>query len=273
MRTYISAGIGDMCCLDSLLTPDERASISEIYWGCRFGKQAAELLTPVGYPNLIKHHFIEEEKGREMMRQIDPSAENFWHFRPDFSRNFEAGLSLFGIDRNGIDVAIDAAAMFNNPGRTYQGSSILMRDCKEVTQPCILLHLPTSSRPRSDIATFTSDDWQFVYNLADKHDLHIEVISDHLPSDSVIPFEGRGVNFNIGSDFDTIISLIKSAEVYVGCDSFVSILCAKRLSSDNMHVKSHDSNIHSKLQHSTWLQHFYMPHNVSAIQKFYRHVL
>ena len=32
MKTYISAGIGDLFFLDSILTKEEKESITEIYW-------------------------------------------------------------------------------------------------------------------------------------------------------------------------------------------------------------------------------------------------
>ena len=44
MKTYISAGIGDLFFLDSILTTEEKESITEIYWACRFGYVLKELM-------------------------------------------------------------------------------------------------------------------------------------------------------------------------------------------------------------------------------------
>ena len=48
MKTYISAGIGDLFFLDSILTTEEKESITEIYWACRFGY----VLKAVSYTHL-----------------------------------------------------------------------------------------------------------------------------------------------------------------------------------------------------------------------------
>ena len=47
MKTYISVGIGDMMCLDSVLTQEERNNISEMFWACRFGKDLIPLMEKI----------------------------------------------------------------------------------------------------------------------------------------------------------------------------------------------------------------------------------
>ena len=44
MKTYISVGIGDMMAFDSLLVKEERESITELYWACKFGKVLAPII-------------------------------------------------------------------------------------------------------------------------------------------------------------------------------------------------------------------------------------
>ena len=43
MKTYICTGIGDMMSLDTVISPEKKESISEIYWACRFGKNLIPL--------------------------------------------------------------------------------------------------------------------------------------------------------------------------------------------------------------------------------------
>ena len=85
MKTYLSVGIGDMVFLDSILTLEEKATISEIYWACRFGKCLIPLIeNNPDYPNLVAQHTIPDEVGQQAMASLDPIAIPFWHFRPDF---------------------------------------------------------------------------------------------------------------------------------------------------------------------------------------------
>ena len=84
--------------LDSILTKEEKESITEIYWACRFGYVLKELMeNNPSYPNLTAQYTIDDEKGKAAMRSLDPVAVPFWHFRPDFHPNFEVGLDLFGL--------------------------------------------------------------------------------------------------------------------------------------------------------------------------------
>ena len=65
MKTYISAGIGDLFFLDSILTTEEKESITEIYWACRFGYVLKELMeNNPSYPNLTAQYTIDDEKGK-----------------------------------------------------------------------------------------------------------------------------------------------------------------------------------------------------------------
>ena len=68
MKTYLSLGIGDLFFLDSILTKEEKESISEIYWACRFGKVVAPLMeNNPSYPNLIFQHTIDDEIDRRLL--------------------------------------------------------------------------------------------------------------------------------------------------------------------------------------------------------------
>jgi len=130
MKTYISVGIGDMIFLDSLLTKEEKESISEIYWACRFGYVTKDLLeNNPSYPNLTNQYIIDDEVGKAEMANLDPVAINFWHFRPDFQRNFEVGLRLFGImdDWNKQNLqTIDAVSMFLDESRPFRNLPLLI---------------------------------------------------------------------------------------------------------------------------------------------------
>ena len=85
MKTYISTGIGDMVFLDSILTLEEKATMTEIYWACRFGKDLVPLLeNNPDYPNLTGQYTIDDEVGKAEMAKIQSIAVPFWHFRPDY---------------------------------------------------------------------------------------------------------------------------------------------------------------------------------------------
>ena len=116
MKTYVSLGIGDLFFLDSILTKEEKESISEIYWACRFGYVMEKLMkNNPSYPNLKAQHTIKDDVGKKAMATLDPIAIDFWHFRPDFHPNFETGLKLFDIEdewnKQNLQT-IDAPSMF-----------------------------------------------------------------------------------------------------------------------------------------------------------------
>ena len=75
MKTYLSLGIGDLFFLDSIITKEEKESISEIYWACRFGKVVAPLMeNNPSYPNLIAQHTIDDEIGKQLMDYCTSSS-------------------------------------------------------------------------------------------------------------------------------------------------------------------------------------------------------
>ncbi len=279
MKTYLSVGIGDMMCLDSLLTQEERNKITEIYWGCRFGKDIIPLFEiNKFYPNLKKHHTIPDEIGLAEMSRIDSGALNFWHFRPDFENNFRAALKIFEIEslRDELNI-IDAASYFNNPNKTFTNSSFLDSANEDIVNwvdlgitpnNYILFHYPTSTRPRTDIATITDQDWSFIEQLSQKQNMKVIVISDceieKKVSNSIIL---------VKPDIKQIVSLTKFAKFYAGCDSFVAILASKVLKPENLFVKSHDPNIQSTVLYHTWLQRFFQPNSPETISKFYKHYI
>jgi len=101
-----------MIFLDGILTSEEKETISEVYWACRFGHVLVPLLeNNPDYPNLKAQHTIEEEVGRKAMESLDPVAVPFWHFRPDFPRNYQVGLELFGLKSEDVQ-AIDTVGCF-----------------------------------------------------------------------------------------------------------------------------------------------------------------
>ena len=73
MKTYVSLGIGDLFFLDSILTKEEKESISEIYWACRFGYVMEKLMkNNPSYPNLKAQHTIIDDVGKKAMATLDP---------------------------------------------------------------------------------------------------------------------------------------------------------------------------------------------------------
>ena len=182
MKTYVSLGIGDLFFLDSILTKEEKESISEIYWARRFGYVMEKLMkNNPSYPNLKAQHTIKDDVGKKAMATLDPIAIDFWHFRPDFHPNFETGLKLFDIEdewNNQNLQTIDAPSMFLDDTRPFTESSFI-KHSKVIDDEYILFHYPTSTRPRNDIATITMDDWEFVDKLSEENGMRVLVISDN----------------------------------------------------------------------------------------------
>ena len=264
MKTYISVGIGDMIFLDSLLTKEEKESISEIYWACRFGYVTKDLLeNNPSYPNLTNQYIIDDEVGKEEMANLDPVAINFWHFRPDFQRNFEVGLRLFGImdDWNKQNLqTIDAVSMFLDETRSFQESSFVNLGDKP-DEDYIVFHYPTSTRPRQDIAQITDDDIKFVNDLSKETGCEVKVIADH-DVDLAIDNQSSYIN----SKITVVRDLVANCKYYAGCDSFCSILAAKILPKENLFIKTSPNFT----GWNSWLYRAFLPHSPEEVRQFYK---
>lgn len=264
MKTYMSVGIGDMVFLDSILTLEEKSTITEIYWACRFGKCLIPLFEDnPDYPNLISQHIINDNIGKRAMEQLQPIAVPFWHFRPDYSLNFKVGLDLFGLKADQVQ-AVDATGCFMDVTRKYVGSSFIKNAKPVDIDNYMVFHYPTSTRPRSDIASISSDDWNFVEQLSNEKNLKVIVISD---SDIEVPLSNYKLLIN--PDIKYIIDLIASSDYYAGCDSFCAHLASKVLAKENLFIKSHEQDIKNKLLTTTFSRAF-LPHPPEDVAQFYK---
>ena len=233
MKTYLSTGIGDMMSLDCLLTQEEKESITELYWACRWGKILAPLLANnPDYPNLKEQYFIDDEVGINITKQFKPGIVECWHFRPDFEPDFQIGLDLFGLSRDEVNV-IDAVAILKDPNREFNKSSFLYADESIIDwnqlgidpNEYILIHYPTSTRRnRIDMAKFGDKDWDFVTELEKDTGHKVVVISD-----TELPDLPDSWAICVNWDIHKVTALCKFASHYVGCDSFVSLLTCKVL--------------------------------------------
>jgi hypothetical protein len=265
VKTYLAVGVGDMMCLDSLITADEKESISEIYWATHAGKYLVPLMDGnPAYPNLRRHHLIPDDVARQAMAQVDPNAINFWHFRPDFAPNLAMGLSLFGLDGSDLQL-VDAAGVFLDPSRVYMGSSFLDNCGGPPDEDFILFHYPTSTRPRQDIAQITESDWTFTEALSQSTGLKVMVVSDHLIDVPLSNFE-----LLVNEDIRRIVNLSKYCEYYVGCDSFCAHLAAKCHSKHRLHIKSHDPNVAWSVMSNEWFKKAFLPHPPEDVITFYK---
>jgi hypothetical protein len=270
MKTYLAVGVGDFVCIDSLLTKEEKESISEIYWGCRFGYAISELLSSnICYPNLKKHHIVPDEVGKSLMNLIEPNASEFWHFRPDFAGRAEMFLRKFSINRNEVNI-IDAAAILSDPSRKFIKSSIV-DNCLQInvhnlaSNSYILLHYPTSTRPRSDIARITNEEWTEIIKFSKNVNKKLVIITDvdlDLPS-------SEDIMVLKNSDIKSYPYLVKNCYYYMGCDSFIAGMAAKCLPANKISIKSHDPHVDRYIE-TTRGSKYFLPHSVEEVKSFYK---
>ena len=264
MKTYVSLGIGDLFFLDSILTSEEKESISELYWACRFGYIMQRLMeNNPSYPNLKAQYTIADEVGKEAMSSLDPIAVPFWHFRPDFQRNFEVGLKLFDIEEewdNQNLQTIDAPSMFFDDTRPFTESSFV-KHSKKIDADYILVHYPTSTRPRQDIAVITDEDIKFVNDLSKETGYKVIVISDH----EVNPVLDN-MEILINPDIVEVKDWAANCNYYAGCDSFCSILASKHLPKENIFIKLSPNFT----GWNNWLYRAFLPHSPEEVQQFYK---
>ena len=264
MKTYVSLGIGDLFFLDSILTSEEKESISELYWACRFGYIMQRLMeNNPSYPNLKAQYTIADEVGKEAMASLDPIAIPFWHFRPDFQRNFEVGLKLFGIEEewdNQNLQTIDAPSMFFDDTRPFTESSFV-KHRKKIDEDYILVHYPTSTRPRQDIAVITDEDIKFVNDLSNETGYKVIVVSDHEVNPAL-----DNAEILLNPDIVKVKDLAANCNYYAGCDSFCSILASKHLPKENIFIKLSPNFT----GWNNWLYRAFLPHSPEEVQRFYK---
>lgn len=264
MKTYLSLGIGDLFFLDSILTKEEKESISEIYWACRFGKVVAPLMeNNPSYPNLIFQHTIDDEIGKQAMSTIAPVAVPFWHFRPDYPKNLEIGLKLFGIEDewdNGNLQTVDAAGMFFDGERSFTESSFI-KHANHIDEDYIVFHYPTSTRPRTDICSITTEDWQFLESLSKEQDMPVVVIAD---AEIDVPLTNYRLLLN--PDIKYMVDVIANCNFCAGCDSFGTILASKFLPKENIFIKLSPNFT----GWNNWLYRAFMPHSPEDVREIYK---
>ena len=264
MKTYVSLGIGDLFFLDSILSKEEKESISELYWACRFGYVMKKLMeNNSSYPNLTAQYVIDDEVGKKAMESLDPIAVPFWHFRPDFQRNFEVGLKLFGIEKEWDTQnlqTIDAPSMFFDDTRPFTESSFV-KNRKKIDEDYILVHYPTSTRPRQDIAVITDEDIKFINDLSKETGYKVIVISDHEVNPSL-----DNVEILINPDIVMVKDLAANCNYYAGCDSFCSILSSKHLPKENIFIKLSPNFT----GWNNWLYRAFLPHSPEEVRQFYK---
>ena len=215
------------------------------------------------YPNLKAQYTIADEVGKEAMSSLDPIAVPFWHFRPDFQRNFEVGLKLFDIEEewdNQSLQTIDAPSMFFDDTRPFTESSFV-KHRKKIDKDYILVHYPTSTRPRQDIAVITDEDIKFVNDLSKETGYKVIVISDH----EVNPVLDN-MEILINPDIVEVKDWAANCNYYAGCDSFCSILASKHLPKENIFIKLSPNFT----GWNNWLYRAFLPHSPEEVQQFYK---
>lgn len=144
------------------------------------------------------------------------------------------------------------------------GSSFIKNAKPVEISDYILFHYPTSTRPRSDIASISREDWEFVEQLSHEKKLKVVVVSD---CDIDIPLSNY--EHLINPSITYIVDLVASCDYYAGCDSFCAHLASKVLPKENLFIKSHESNIANKLLTTTFARAF-LPHPAEDVVTFYK---
>lgn len=292
MKIIFSTGIGDAFCLDCLFSQDFRESITEIYWACKYGEPLTYVFkNNFFYKNLKKQHilkendvknFFENKFGKDFQHHSNPHVCKFWHFKDDPSDwNHRNGSEL----THEIFKLNEKIYFFNNfsvlkQKQTFKGSSFLNNatvndfDWKSYNiepNEYILVHQSSDNRPKSDISSINDQDWNFIENISKEKNKKVIVITDQ--NNLNIPLTNYSIinvfNLPIEKSLIIICALCKYAYYYAGLDSYVGILSSKILSSNNLYIKSYDSNITKTLENHTLLQNFFLPHDTQTIQKFY----
>lgn len=287
-----STGIGDAFCLDCLFTQEFRESITEIYWACKYGEPLSHVFkNNFFYKNLKQQHFLKENNiksffenkfGKDYQHHSNPHVCKFWHFKDDPSdwnhrHGYQLAHEVFGLN--------EKIKFFNNfsvlkQKQNFNGSSFLNNANRNdfdwqkyniYPNEYILVHQSSDNRPKSDISSMNEEDWKIINKISIEQNKKVVIITDQ--SNLKVPLK----NYLIINVFDlcieksliNICALCKYSYYYAGLDSYVSILCAKALSSDKLYIKTHDQNIYKTLENNMLLQNFFLPHDTKTIQQFY----
>jgi hypothetical protein len=148
----------------------------------------------------------------------------------------------------------------------YYGSSLIRNSKNPELGNFILFHYPTSTRPRNDISTIDSSDWEFVEQLSNTTGLKVIVVSD---CEIDVPLTNYSLLIN--PDIKFIVDLASYCDYYVGCDSFCGILSSNRLPKEKIYMKTHDRNIKQNVgAESAYYSCHFLPHPPNDIAYFYK---
>ena len=172
-------------------------------------------------------------------------------------------MKLFGIEEewdNQNLQTIDAPSMFFDDTRPFTESSFV-KHRKKIDEDYILVHYPTSTRPRQDIAVITDEDIKFVNDLSNETGYKVIVVSDHEVNPAL-----DNVEILINPDIVKVKDLAANCNYYAGCDSFCSILASKHLPKENIFIKLSPNFT----GWNNWLYRAFLPHSPEEVQQFYK---
>jgi ADP-heptose:LPS heptosyltransferase len=98
---------------------------------------------------------------------------------------------------------------------------------------------PYSSDKRITDRDFNSTDWQQLLNYLDDNDMYAVVLNDAMEH---VPLSNRIIDLSRRTNIHEAIEVLKASRGYVGIDSSLSVLAAKRFDAESITVKSRNKH-------------------------------
>ena len=241
MDILITGGIGDFICVESHMSPAEKASVNKVYLATRAEEGIRNLLDsyPI-FPNLTG-----------VITVWTDWSEIFGFVHHEQMRDFLAGRQVELPPMETVDYSIFRVFPQIAYGeRRYHGSSLLRSSKAELIQDfglpdvyCVINPYSPNDR-QNGVRDFTSREWESVLKLLSRSK-RIGVVVNH--GDDLIPQHEMLRDLSLRTTLTQAVEVIKKARWFIGIDSFVPALAAQFMPPEHMVVKTRNAHYISYL--------------------------
>jgi hypothetical protein len=215
LKILITGGIGDAIAVESVMTPEERDSLTTIYYACIGAEPIMELFKALpNFPRLKNHIVLSNNKTYYTLKAVEDAH----HPLPEVH-----------------DWSISAIFPSN---RTYTGSSFLtyrLSDAGATPPTPYYIIVPSSCWGTWEGRSFNDYDWASTLAILERENATGIVLTRHKANSPVHP---RIINPATPRSITQAVELIKAAQGYIGIDSWVSVVASKVFPVNRLRVKS-----------------------------------
>jgi ADP-heptose:LPS heptosyltransferase len=229
---FLSGGLGDVFAIESFLSSDMRKKLNTVCYGTRKAasiKKCFEALK--NYPSLKNHQIVWND------------FSDFWCFMS--KADCDAKMRQASVKRSKEMILSEDYSILQLFPRIRSGefkynySSFLIQTVADIGRFALpkrfVCVCPYSSDKRLESRDFSRSDWDLVLAFLEKNGVAAVVLNDR---EEYVPTSPRIVNLSGKTTPMEAIEVLKASRAYIGIDSSLSVLAAKRFTASQLSIKS-----------------------------------